>query len=111
MSKSYYYERKLRILKEFNTLIKNGSTFDVAVDQCRSNNGYKNRLEEILVPIVIATRFFDMDKPIQFDFRNNLEVMIDKFESLDLEQFGLDENEIDDLSSEVKKIKRFVSTQ
>ena len=108
MSKFNYYEKKLRILEQFYMWIEQGSTYHIAEGQSSAYLNPSSELEELLYPIVIARRFARIDKPIHSAFRNELEVILARFKSLDLEPYELSDDELKELKSELEEIKGFL---
>jgi hypothetical protein len=89
--------------------IEQGSPYDVAVGQCRYYSPPKNSLDEVVIPITIATRFARTGKVMPIDFIEHLKTVIDKYEQLQLADFELTEEEIPVLKEEVEEVSGYIS--
>ena len=65
-------------------------------------------IDEIILNITIATRYSRCGKTISEQFKKRLEDIIPKYRSLDLQAYGLTENEISVFNEEVEEVEALI---
>lgn len=108
MGKVNIYKMKYEALESFYGWIDQGSEYDVAVEQSYYYNKEMDELEDIIFNITIATRFSRCGKIIPDRFKNRLEKSIIKYKNLDLEQYGLSNEEKNIFNEEVEEVQGLI---
>lgn len=108
MGKVNIYKMKYEALESFYGWIDQGSKYDVAVEQSIYYSKKMDELEEIIFNITIATRFSRCGRIIPDHFKSRLEKSIIKYKNLDLEQYGLNNEEKIIFNEEVEEVQGLV---
>lgn len=105
MNKINFYQKKYEALETFYGWIDQGSEYDIAVEQSIYYNHDLEGIDEIIMNITIATRYSRCGKKISEQFKKRLEFIITEYKTLDLQEYGLTEEEINVFNEEVEEVK------
>lgn len=108
INKYDFFKSKFRTLESFYMWIEQGSTYDVAVEQCMYYDRPQNELDDIVIAITIATRFVRSEKPLAEKFKTSLQKKIQHFSTLDLSKYGLNEDELRTLNQEIDEVDSYL---
>lgn len=109
MKKYNLYQSKFRTLESFYMWIEQGSTYNVAVSQCMYYDQPKNELDGVVMAITIATRFIRSEKALEPDFKDALKKKIEYFNTLDLNEYNLNNDELKALKEEICEVEGYIS--
>lgn len=110
MDRVNYYKIKCIALESFYCWIDQGSPYDIAVEQAMYYGYSMNELEEIITLITIATRFERSGKEITKSFETKLVEAIVRYDSLDLNQYNISEEEQHSLENSIEEIRKMLET-
>lgn len=110
MDRVNYYKIKCMALESFYCWVDQGSPYDIAVEQAMYYSYSMNELEEIITLITIATRFERSEKSITKSFEKKLVETIVKYDSLDLNQYNILEEEKHTLENNVEEVRKMLET-
>ena len=108
MYKINFYEKKYEALETFYGWIDQGSEYDTAVEQSIYYNHGLEEIDEIIFNITIATRYSRCGKMISEQFKKRLENTISKAKILNLQEYGLTEEEIKIFNEEVEDVEALI---
>lgn len=108
MNNINFYQKKYEALETFYGWIDQGSDYDVAVEQSIYYNHELEEIDEIIFNITIATRYSRCGKKISEQFRKRLGNIIPKYKSLDLQEYGLTEEEISVFNEEIEEVEALI---
>lgn len=94
MSRINFYQKKYEAMEAFYGWIDQGSEYDIAVEQSFYYNHGLEEIEDIILNITIATRYSRCGKTISEQFKKRLESAISKVKTLNLQEYGLTDEEI-----------------
>lgn len=110
MDKINYYKRKCIALESFYCWVDQGSSYNVAVEQAMYYSYTMSELDEIITLITIATRFERSGKEVTEKFAKKLTEIISKYDSLDLKQYDISEEEQRSLQNNVEEVRAMIKT-
>ena len=105
MNKINFYQKKYEALETFYGWIDQGSEYDIAVEQTAYYNHGLEEIEEIILNITIASRYSRCGKTISEQFKKRLETAISKVKTLNLQEYGLTDEEIKVFSEEIEEVE------
>ncbi len=108
MKRINFYQKKYEALEIFYGWIDQGSEYDIAVEQSVYYNHGLGKIEEIILNITIATRYSRCGKTISEQFKKRLEVTISKAKTLNLQDYGLTDQEIKVFNEEVEEVEALI---
>lgn len=108
MEKLDFYRKKYEALETFYGWIDQGSDYDIAVEQSIYYNHGLEDIDEILLNITIATRYARCGKNISEQFKKRLLIMISKYKMLNLQKYGLTDEEIKVFNEEVEEVETLI---
>ena len=108
MSRINFYQKKYEALETFYGWIDQGSEYDIAVEQSVYYNHGLEEIEEIILNITIATRYSRCGKIISEQFKKRLETAISKVKTLNLQEYGLTDEEIKVFNEEVEEVEALI---
>ena len=108
MNRINFYQKKYEALETFYGWIDQGSTYDIAAEQSVYYNHGLQEIEEIILNITIATRYSRAGKSISEQFKKRLETIISKVKILNLQEYGLTDEEIEVFYEEVEEVETLV---
>lgn len=108
MKRINFYQKKYEALETFYGWIDQGSEYDIAVEQSFYYNHGLEEIEEIILNITIATRYSRCGKTISEQFKKRLETVISKIKTLNLQEYGLTDEEIKVFNEEVEEVEALI---
>ena len=93
MNKINYYEKKYYALESFYGWVDSGSSYDIAVDQANYYDHHTEKIDIVLKNITMATRFTRSGREFSNTFKNELKDIIATAKQLDLDEYGLTDEE------------------
>ncbi len=108
MNKFNFYKKKYEALENFYGWVDQGSNYEVAVEQSIYYCKPMSELDEVVMNITIATRFSRCGKEISNKFKKRLQNIILKYYTLNVENYGLTDDEINLLKEEIIEIECFI---
>lgn len=108
MNKINFYQKKYEALETFYGWIDQGSKYDIAVEQSIYYNHGLEEIDEIILNITIATRYSRCGKTISEQFKRRLETIISKAKMLDLQEYGLTDDEIKVFNEDVEEVEALI---
>lgn len=108
MNKVNFYQKKYEALETFYGWIDQGSEYDIAVEQSIYYNHGLEEIDEIILNITIATRYSRCGKTISEQFKRRLETTISKAKMLNLQEYGLTDEEIKVFNEEVEEVEALI---
>ena len=105
-----FYQKKYEALETFYGWIDQGSEYAVAVEQSIYYNHGLEEIDEIILNITIATRYSRCGKTVSEEFKKRLETIIPKAKKLNLQEYGLIDEEIKVFNEEVEEIEALLGT-
>ena len=108
MKRINYYQKKYEALETFYGWIEQGSEYDIAVEQSVYYSHSLEEIEEIIWNITIATRYSRCGKTISEQFKKRLETVIYKVKTLNLQEYGLTDEEIKAFKEEVEEVETLI---
>ena len=108
MKRINFYQKKYEALETFYGWIDQGSEYDIAVEQSVYYNHGLEEIEEIILNITIATRYSRCGKTISEQFKKRLETAISKVKSLNLQEYGLTDEEIKVFNEEIEEVEALI---
>ena len=106
--KNKFLPKKYEALETFYGWIDQGSEYDIAVEQSVYYNHGLEEIEEIIMNITIATRYSRCGKTISEQFKKRLETAISKVKTLNLQEYGLTDEEIKVFNEEVEEVEALI---
>ena len=103
-----FYQKKYEALETFYGWIDQGGEYDIAVEQSVYYNHDLDEIEKIILNITIATRYSRCGKKISEQFKNRLETVISKVKVLDLQEYGMTDEEIKVFNEEVEEVETLI---
>lgn len=97
-------------LESFYCWVDQGSPYDIAVEQAMYYSYSMNEIEEIITLITIATRFERSGKKITKDFEKKLTETIEKYDSLDLNQYNISKEEQHSFMNNVEEVRKMLES-
>lgn len=95
-------------METFYGWIDQGSEYDIAVEQSVYYNHGLEEIEEIILNITIATRYSRCGKTISEQFKRRLETAISKVKTLNLQEYGLTDEEIKAFNEEAEEVAALI---
>lgn len=108
MSRINFYKIKYQALEAFYGWIDQGSEYDIAVEQSVYYNYGLEEMEEIIWNITVATRYSRCGKTISEQFKRRLETAISKVKILNLQEYGLSDEEIKIFQEEAEEAEALI---
>lgn len=108
MKKVEFYKKKYEALETFYGWIDQGSDYDIAVEQSIYYNHGSEEIDDILLNITIATRYARCGKSISEQFKKRLLIMISKYKMLNLQEYGLTDEEIKVFNEEIDEVETLI---
>jgi len=105
MYKINYYQKKYEAMEIFYGWVDQGSEYDIAVEQSVYYNRGLEEIDEIILNITMATRYSRCGKVISNQFRKNLETIISKAKKINLQEYGLTDDEIIVFNEELEEVE------
>lgn len=106
--KNKFLSKKYEALETFYGWIDQGSEYDIAVEQSVYYNHGLDEIEEIILNITIATRYSRCGKKISEQFKKRLETVKSKVKTLDLQEYGMTDEEIKVFNEEVEEVETLI---
>lgn len=103
-----FYEKKYEALETFYGWIDQGSEYDIAVEQSIYYNHGLEEIDQIILNITIATRYSRCGKIIPEEFKKRLETTISKAKTLNLQEYGLTDEEIKIYNEEIEEVEALI---
>lgn len=104
-----FYQKKYEALETFYGWVDQGSDYDIAVEQSIYYNHGLEEIDEIILNITIATRYARCEKIISENFKKRLENIISKAKILNLQDYGLTDEEISIFNEELVEVETLIS--
>lgn len=108
MKEMNFYKKKYEALETFYGWIDQGSEYDIAVEQSIYYNHGLEEIDEIILNITIATRYSRCGKTISEGFKKRLKTIIPKAKSLNLQVYGLTDEEIKVFNEEIEEVEALI---
>lgn len=108
MNKINFYQKKYEALETFYGWIDQGSEYDTAVEQSIYYSHDLEEIDEIILNITIATRYSRCGKKLSEQFKKRLEVIISKYKTSDLQEYGLTDEEISVFNEEIEEVEALI---
>ena len=105
-----FYQKKYEALEIFYGWIDQGSEYDIAVEESIYYNHGLEEIDEIILNITIATRYSRCEKTVSEEFKKRLETIIPKAKILNLQEYGLTDEEIKVFNEEVEEVEALLGT-
>lgn len=108
MKEINFYQMKCQALEIFYGWVDQGSEYDIAVEQSFYYNPSLEEIEEIILYITIATRYARCGKTIPKQFKNSLEIIVSKVKTLNLNEYGLSDDEVRAFNEDIKEVEALI---
>ena len=108
MNSINFYKRKYVALETFYGWVDQGSEYDIAVEQSIYYNHGPEEIDEIILNITIATRYARCGKAISETFKKRLENIISKAKILNLQDYGLTDEEMKVFNEEIAEVEALI---
>lgn len=106
--KTNYYKLKCEALETLYLWVDNGNPYNIAAEQSAYYSHVEHELWDIVLNITIANRFIKINQVIHNMLKERLDSCILKYKSLQLDQYGLTEEELLEFSEDVKKVEEYL---
>lgn len=102
------YQKKYEAMETFYGWVDQGSSYDIAVEQSVYYNHSLDVIEEIILNITIAVRFSRCGKKISEQFKKRLKIILDKYRTIDLQEYSLTDEERMLFNEEIEEVEALI---